>query len=243
MTMMMKTTTDTSTSQRRSSSRRAVFAVVAAATLLVVAGCTSSSESAPDTTVAGVGDSASTTASTNSTTPSTTPTDPRALLEAALDNYGEGYQFESIAEVGDEVAVSAAGVVIGASAQTEVVSGDATATYITTPEASWVRVEGGEWQNLDTPGPVEPPLAALASPTSVKMIGSSNDGVTIVGIYDSSVFTSDETVELQDETVELQIVIKDGLLLSASYTTANAKVSSTFGPLDGATIETPAPSA
>ncbi|GMQ98652.1 MAG: hypothetical protein BMS9Abin17_1174 [Acidimicrobiia bacterium] len=234
MTTMMKTTTDSSTPQRRSSSRRAVFAVVAAATLLVIAGCTSTDEtasaSASDTTVAAeAGDSAS-------TTTSTTPLDPRALLTAALDNYGEGYQFESVAEVGDEEAVSVTGVVIDASAQMEVVSGDGTASYITTPEASWIRVEGGEWQNLDAPGPVEPPLAALASPTSISMIGSSNDGVTIVGTYDGSLFTS-------DETVELEILIKDGLLLSASYTTANAKVSTTFGPLDGATIDTPAPSA
>jgi len=226
----MKTTTDPSTPQRRSSLRRAVFAVVAAATLLVIAGCTSSDETASDTTDAGVVSDAA------STTTSTTPLDPRALLTAALDNYGEGYQFESVAEVGDEEAVSVTGVVIDTSAQMEVVSGDGTATYITTPEASWIRVEAGEWQNLDTPGPVEPPLAALASPTSVKIVGSSNDGVTIVGIYDGSQFTS-------DETVELEIVIKDGLLVSASYTTANATVSTSFGPLDGATIDTPAPSA
>jgi len=230
----MKTTTDSSIPKRRSSSRRAVFAVVAAATLLVVAGCTSTdgtaSDTAPDTTMAGeASDSAS-------TTTSTTPLEPRALLTAALENYGEGYQFESVAEVGDEIAVSATGVVIDASAQMEVVSGDGTATYITTPEASWIRVEGGEWQNLDAEGPVEPPLAALASPTSVKIVGSSNDGVTIVGIYDGSLFTS-------EETIEMEIVIKDGLLLSASYTTANAKVGTSFGPLDGATIDTPAPSA
>jgi len=231
-TMTTKTTTDSSVPRRRSSSRRAVFAVTAVATLLVVAGCTSTSQSAPETTVAADGSSPSTTSATTSTT----PLDPRALLTAALDNYADGYQFDSVAEVGEEQAVAVTGTVIDTTAEMEVVSGDGTATYITTPETSWVRIEGGEWQELDAQGPAEPPLVALGSPTSVRMVGSSNGEATIIGIYDGSVFTS-------DEAVELTLVIKDGLLLSASYETSNARVSTTFGPLDGATIETPGPSA
>jgi len=234
----MATTTDSSVSQGRSSSRRAAFAVAAAAALLVIGGCTANGNTTPDpapaTTAAAVDESVSTT--TTQATTTTTETNPQSLLGAALDSYGEGYQFESIVEVGEAEAVSVTGVVIDASAQMEVVSGDGIATYLTTPEASWIRVEGGDWQKLESQGPFAPPLAALASPTSIEIIGSNSEGVAMVGIYDGALFTS-------EETVELKIIVRDGLLINASYVTENATVSTSFGPLDGATIETPAPAA
>ncbi|NHZ70117.1 MAG: hypothetical protein GWP18_00575 [Proteobacteria bacterium] len=223
------TTTDKTSSRERLSSWRAVLGVIAVAGVLALSGCTTSSST--DTTQAPPTTQATATTTVASTT-STKPIDARSVLDAALERYTEGYQFESLVTVGEEEAAAVTGIVIGATAQMDVVSGDGTASYLTTPEGSWVRIEGGDWEEVESDGPFDAPLAALAAPTSITVIGSGADGLAVVGIYDGAAFTT-------EEPVELKMIFKDGLLINAGYTTDGATVSTSFGPLDGATIDDP----
>ncbi|MDK1097795.1 MAG: hypothetical protein QGM47_11175, partial [Actinomycetota bacterium] len=96
----------------------------------------------------------------------------------------------------------------------------------------WIRVDDGEWREVESSGPIEPPLEDLASLNSLTIIQSSDDGISVLAAYDGAEFNSENPVDLQ-----LRFV--DGLLVSASYATADASVSPIFAPLDGATIENP----
>ncbi|MCL1594718.1 MAG: hypothetical protein M3132_10240 [Actinomycetia bacterium] len=231
---MTMTTTDQASTRERLSMWRAVLGVIGVATVLAVSGCTTSGSTdttdAPSTSLTTATEQS--TATTVASTTNTTPIDARSVLDAALERYTEGYQFESLVTIREEEAAAVTGIVIDATAQMDVVSGDGTASYLTTPEGSWVRIEGGDWQEVESDGPFDAPLGALASPTSLTVIGSGADGLAIVGIYDESAFTT-------EEPVELKMIFKDGLLINASYTTGEATVTTSFGALDGATIEDP----
>ncbi len=161
--------------------------------------------------------------------------DGRALLSSALAMYDDGYQFAAVAEVQGLEAAAVNGVVIGQSAQMTVLSGDATISYVTTRDGSWIQTEGGKWQVVGTAGPIERPLDHLASPTSITILSSDNDGTSAVAVYDGAAFDSDDVIEMSLHFV-------DGRLVSASYETGRASVSTSFSPLDGASIEAPTPS-
>jgi len=127
------------------------------------------------------------------------------------------------------------GVVIGQSAQMTITSGDATVSYVITPDGSWIQTEGGEWLEVDSAGAIERPLEDLGSPTSVTIVSTNDAGVTAVAVYDGAAFRS-------EAAIEMNLLFQDGRLVSASYTTNEASVSTTFSPVDGASIETPGPS-
>ncbi len=240
---MTTKTTDSSSRSVRLSPRRAALIAVASFVLLVAAGCSPSGDTATDTTPTN-----SPPASVTSTTPdsgdATTPDsgkaandiDPGELLSQALALYEDGYQFGAVAEVAGSEAAKIAGVVIGQSAQMDVTSGDATISYIITPDGSWIQTEGGEWQEVEASGPIERPLANMASPTSITIVSAGDRGIAAIAAYDGAAFNS-------DEAIKMNLTFLNGLLVKASYETANASVSTTFSPLDGATIENPGPSA
>ncbi len=226
------TTSDPSRTQGRLSPARAVFAVVVATTVFAVAACTTSDdEVSPESTIAT--SSVNPTPATTTTTQSPQDTvDAGALLRSALERYDEGYRFDATVSVGDQVAAEISGVVIGSSAQMLVSSGDGVVDYVITPEVQWVRVEGGEWLEVESDGPFDPPLADLASPTAIVAIGSSDGGTAAVAVYPGEAFGS-------EQDVELWLLFVDGNLVEAAYLTSEAAISTTFGPLDGDTIEVP----
>ncbi len=226
------TTSDPSRTQGRLSPARAVLAVVIATTVFAVAACTTSDdEVSPESTTAT--SSANPTVATTTTTQSPQDTvDAGALLRSALERYDEGYRFDATVSVGDQVAAEISGVVIESSAQMSVSSGDGVVDYVITPKVQWIRVEGGEWLELESDGPFDPPLADLASPTAIVAIGSSDGGTAAVAVYPGEAFGS-------EQDVELWLLFVDGNLVEAAYLTSEAAISTTFGPLDGDTIELP----
>ncbi len=238
--MMTTTTTDTTSISVRLSVRRAALVAITALALFAVAGC---SPGEPDTSADVVESSTSTASSTEvtvggeqDTEQGAEPLDGGVLLSSALALYGDGYQFSAVAEVQGSEAAVISGVIIGQSARMTITSGDATVSYVITPEGSWIQTEGGEWQEVDSVGAIERPLEDLASPTSITIVSSDDDGTTALAVYDGAAFDSDDVIEMN-----LRFV--DGRLVSASYTTQGASVSTTFSPVDGATIETPTNSA
>ncbi len=226
------TTTDPSRTQGRLSPARAVFAAVVATTVFAVAACTTSDdEVSPESTTAT--SSANPTAATTTTTqPPQDTVDAGALLRSALERYDEGYRFDATVSVGDQVAAEISGVVIESSAQMSVSSGDGVVDYVITPKVQWIRVEGGEWLELESDGPFDPPLADLASPTTIAAIGTSDEGTAAVAVYPGGAFDS-------EQDVELQLLFVDGNLVKAAYLTTEAAISTWFSPLDGDTIEVP----
>lgn len=156
------------------------------------------------------------------------------LLTAALDRYSLGYRFEALATVGDEQAAVIDGFVIGQSTQMLVTSGEGSVTYIITPDAAWIRVDGGEWDLVDSSGPIDPPLEALSKPDSITITSVDDGNVEAIGMYRGADFDS-------DDPVNLSLKFENGFLVSASYTTGNAIVITTFSPLAGETITTPTP--
>ena len=234
ITTMMTTTTDSTSARVRLSMRRAALFVLGALTLLAVAGCSPGSADTP-TDLDGVELSTSTAPAAEVTTvveQTVDLPDGGELLVSALALYGDGYRFEAVAEVqGSEVA-TISGVVIAQSAGMTVTSGDATVSYVITPDGSWIQTEGEEWQEVDSVGEIERPLEDLASPTSITVVSADDAGIAALAVYDGAAFDSEDAIEMN-----LRFV--DGRLTSASYTTDVASVSTTFGPLDGATIEVP----
>ncbi|GMQ92642.1 MAG: hypothetical protein BMS9Abin12_0119 [Acidimicrobiia bacterium] len=226
-TKMTKTTTDPQSMQRRLSLRRAVSAVAIMTVLVVVSACTST-----DDANSGDDSSSPTTSQVEDSATTTVAVDARVLLASALDRYENGYRFEAVAKVGDEEAATITGFVIGESAQMDVTSGDGTVTYVITPDASWIRVDDGDWVEVEADGPIEPPLDALAAPDTITIVATNDDGIVALGAYDGANFGS-------DGTVELNLRFADGLLVAASYTTGDASVSTSFAALDGETIEDP----
>lgn len=163
---------------------------------------------------------------------STETVDAGALLSSALALYGDGYQFISVAEVQGSEAAEITGVIVGQSAQMTVSSGDATVSYIITPAGSWIQTEGGEWQQVDSVRTIERPLGDLVAPTSITIVSSDDEGTKALAVYSGAAFNSADTIEMA-----LRFV--DGRLVSASYKTDEASVTTTFSPLDGAVIEAP----
>jgi len=241
--MMTAKTTDSSSRSVRLSPRRVALIAGTAFVLLVAAGCSPSSDAATDTTATNsppVSVTSTPPDSGNATAPDSgnavSNIDPGELLSNALALYENGYQFGAVAEVEGSEAAKVAGVVIGQSAQMDVTSGNATISYIITPDGSWIQTEGGDWQEVESSGPIERPLANMASPTSITIVSASDGGIAAIAAYDGAAFNS-------DEAIEMNLTFLNGLLVKASYETANASVSTTFTPLDGATIENPGPSA
>lgn len=228
---MPTTTTDPTSVRGRLSSRRGALVVTSAFVLLLATGCATGST---ETDTAASSPSATVSQQTPATAGSSaTEIDANTLLQGALDRYKDGYRFEATASVGDAEAVTITGLIIGASAEMAVTSGDGTATYVITPERSWIRVDDGEWHVVDARGPMDSPLDDLASPKTLTVIESSDDRVALLAVYDGAGFDS-------EDTVDLRLMFVDGFLALASYTTADASVSTTFSPLNGATIKEPA---
>ncbi len=231
---MTKTTTDPSHGRVRPSFRRAALVATAASILLIAAACSPSSDTTTDA------DGPATTVAAGATSTSTVDAgegiDVRALLSEALARYEDGYEFDAVAEVDGAEAANVSGVVIGDKAQMTITSGDATVTYIITPDQSWIQSEGGEWQEDESGEALERPLDDLASPNSITIVSADDGGISAVGIYDGAAFESDGPVELN-----LRFV--DGFLVKASYTTELASVTTTFAPLGDQVIVVPVPSA
>jgi len=220
----------------RLSTRRVALFAIAASALIGLAGCSSGNSDTVDQTPAEP-DTAST-AETSSTVATSgdeeivEEIDAGGLLASALSLYASGYQFASVAEVQGSEAAEITGAIVGLSAKMTVLSGNATVSYIITPEGSWIQTEDEEWQEVDTIGAIEQPLADLAAPTSITIVSSGDEGTTALGVYSGEAFNSPDDVQMA-----LQFI--DGRLVSASYRTDEASVSTTFSPLDGATVEPP----
>lgn len=158
------------------------------------------------------------------------------MLASALAQYSDGYRFDALAEIRGAEAAKISGVVIGTSAQMDVTSGEATISYIITPQASWIQTEGGEWQEVESSGTIDPPLDNMASPLSISIVATSDGITTAVATYNGEAFSS-------DVAIDMNLTFDSGRLVEASYETESASVSTTFGPLNGATIESPGQSA
>ena len=221
----------------RLSGRRAAFVATTAFIMLIAAGCSSSTGEAVDTTVTTVTTSQGETATTTSTVnPSGDGIDVQALLAEALSRYEDGYAFDAVAEIEGSQAATVTGVVIGRKAEMKITSGEATVTYIITPDQSWIQTEGGEWQEDASADTIERPLDDLASPTSIKIVAADDNGITAVAAYDGAAFDT-------EGAVDMNLVFVDGLLVRASYSTDVATVTTNFAALGDQVIVVPVPSA
>jgi len=231
-TMTTMTTTDSASSGVRPSSRRAALIAIAVAGLMGLAACSPGSLDTPAEVVETSTTSTSSTQVTLAEGESTGTIDVSNLLSNALALYGDGYQFASVADVKGSEAAEITGAVVGLDAKMTVSSGDATVSYIITSEGSWVQTEGEEWQEVDSVGAIEQPLADLATPTSIAIVSTGDEGTTALAVYSGAAFNSEDDIQMALEFL-------DGWLVSASYRTDEASVSTTFSPLDGATVEPP----
>jgi hypothetical protein len=182
-------------------------------------------------------------ASTSTTSPPTAPADPSTtstsipidaagLLQSALAAYGPGYAFTASATVAGQEAAAISGFVIGDGSQMTVSSGDGIADYVTTPDVAWIRVDGGDWQELEASGPFEPPLTSLASPTSIAVVAADGGDVSLVATYPGQTFGLAADVEMRLRVVE-------GLLVEAGYSAGDAGVTTVFAPLTDQVLEIP----
>ena len=215
--------------------RRVTLVLFVALTLLATSGCSAGkTDSSPEVVEPGsaVDPPAK---NVSSDERATEEPDGRALLSSSLALYREGYKFEAVAEVQGSEAVVIDGFVVGQSAQMTITSGDATVSHVITPNGSWGLTDGGDWEEVDPIGPIERPLEDLASPTSITILSTDNIGIAAVGVYDGAAFGS-------DDPIEMSLHFDDGRLVSASYETESASISTAFSPLDGESIETPSAS-
>jgi len=224
----------------RLSVRRAAFVATTAFVLLVAAGCSPSNDAAVDTTVATTTTTAAAAAEQGATTTSAANLgdgiDVGALLSEALARYEAGYAFDATAEIEGSEAATVTGVVIGRKAQMEITSGDATVTYLITPDQSWIQAEGGDWQEDDEAASIERPLDDLASPTSIKIVATNDNGITALAAYDGAAFDT-------EGAIDMDLLFVDGFLVRASYSTDIATVTTTFSALGDQVIVVPVPSA
>lgn len=201
--------------------------------VLGLAGC--SGDDTADTAPAPTGATPTTPATTTTvaanppTTQAPQSADGAALLQSALDRYSAGYEFSATVTVNDEVSTSQEGRWLDGASQLVVRSGDGEVQYITTQDGQWSRIADGPWEELETSGPTDYPLAALAAPNSVVAETIDGDDAVLTVIYAAA------DLELSGEPVAATIVISDGLLAEVSYTTvvdgAEVESSTEFLPL------------
>ncbi len=219
----------------RPSVRRAASIATIALGVLVAAGCSPSDDATVEATAAPA-TTVTVAETTTSTTNAAADIDVRDVLAKALARYEDGYAFDAVASVEGAEAASVEGVVIGNKAQMTITSGDATVTYIITPDQSWIQTEGGDWQEDESAATVDRPLDDLAAPTSITIVSANDGSITALAAYDGAAFDTEGSVDM-----DLRFI--DGLLVSASYTTDTATVTTTFAPLTDEVIVVPVPSA
>lgn len=206
MTMTKKTTTDSSL--RSNAWRPRTGAAIAL--VLLLAACSSSDE--PVATTAG--DSAAAT-TTSHAAPTTTvaPPDPSKLLATALEQYSNGYQFRATTVVNDQEATVQTGRWLDGASQITVRSGDGEVEYIITPDSQWVRLPGGEWEEIAATPALAYPLESMTTPNSLELIAAS-DGTASV-----SAFYAAEAVGLAGDPVEVVLDFDAGALVGVTFTT------------------------
>jgi hypothetical protein len=146
--------------------------------------------------------------------PAATATDPGlALLTAVLAPIRLAATFESTVTVGDAVAISSTGRIVGEASRTTVKREDRTVEYVQVPPGAWARDTGGKWVLVTADQAPGNPLDVLGAPTSVESAAEPAAGGTrLVATYPA------EALGLSGEAVRVTIVI-DGDAVTFRYET------------------------
>lgn len=162
-----------------------------------------------------------------------------ALLQTAMDTAAPGYHYHSTVTVGGTTVLEADGDRIGDGTRVGVVRDGVTVQYIITPSGTWVQLDGGEWDLLDTPAATADPINALRSPVAATV--ASVDGTAV----HLSVSVPAASLGLVgDATAVLAVVVDSGNLTGVVYSTTvdgqPATVETTVGPvIDGTPVVAP----
>ena len=144
--------------------------------------------------------------------------DGAALLQQAVAATGAGYHFNQTATVDGVVAVTIDGDRLPDGTRFSITNEAGVVSYIYNAQGVWLMPENGEWEADDSPPAAVDPIAALAAPTSVTVVG--NDGTTVQLVV---------TVPLAllgisgDGDASLQVAVVNSALSSIAYTTTTAE--------------------
>jgi hypothetical protein len=104
-------------------------------------------------------------------------------LAAAIKGLAVGYTFDTTVSVGGQVATHVFGRAGGGASDFVVESKGVQITYRTIPPRSWVKQAGKDWVAVDSGVPDGDPLAALATPSSVTVIGDDPNALELRADY------------------------------------------------------------
>lgn len=175
------------------------------------------------------------------TTPAPPPSpDPTATLQQGLAGLGTSYHFATTASVDGAVVATAEGDRIGDGSRLAVTANGATVQYVVTPDGTWVREDGQDWEPLDDPPATTDPVIALTTPTSVALGGVDGANVTVRATVPATALGIPG-----DGDVPVDAVVANGVLTSVTYASTlggkPAGVTATFGPpADAAPVTVPA---
>ncbi|MFT3851224.1 MAG: hypothetical protein QM733_00550 [Ilumatobacteraceae bacterium] len=185
---------------------------------------------APTTVAATTAAPATPTGGGTTATPSATaPIDPTATLQSAIAALGGSYHFATTVTVDGAVVATAEGDHIDDGTRMALTANGATVQYVITADNTWVEQEGQGWQQLDDPPATTDPVAALAAPTSVELVGSDGTTTTLRVSVPSTALGIPG-----DGDVPVTAVMTGGTLTSVAYDSTvgskPANVTATLGP-------------
>jgi hypothetical protein len=187
---------------------RSIGAAIALA--LLVTACSSDEEPAATTAPVLV----TTTAVTTSVVEEKTPVasiGPSDLLANALQQYSNGYQFRATTTVNDQEASVQTGRWLNGASQITVQFGGGEVEYIITADGQWVRLPGGEWEEIDGALPVSYPLEPLAKPESLGPVSVTGSTARVRATYAASAFG------LSGDQVDVLLDFDAGALVGVSF--------------------------
>lgn len=169
----------------------------------------------------------------------TSPIDGVALLQGAIAAMAGGYHFSTTLTVDGAVVLTADGDRVGDGTRLGVTQGDVSVQYVITPAGTWVQPEGGDWQQLDAESASTDPIAALATPSAVEVVGVDGPATTVNAAVPAAALGLGG-----GDAVTMSARIENGAITSVGYNTAidgkAAVMQASIGPVvDGSPVVAP----
>jgi len=146
-----------------------------------------------------------------------------------MDATASGYHYHAIATIAGAVAVEVDGDRVGDGTRLGVVRDGVAVQYVITADGTWVRPDGGDWDQLDTPPATSDPILALRTPSALTV--DSVDGIAVhltVSVPATSLGLTGDVV------VPVSVVITGGELTEVVYSTTidgqPASIDTVVGP-------------